>query len=175
MRSDQVRSSRVTPSAADGATSSASPSELAVQEFQQAAASAPRIERIAAESGVDFITSAASLIFLAVVALLLVLPLVQTIVPVLGNTVPPLEERRQPAAFPSPALLLRANGDFASGLNAWFDDRAGFRDLFILCIFARIRSITACFIPLARSMSARTAGCSTAIPRISWEPSTRRR
>jgi alginate O-acetyltransferase complex protein AlgJ len=27
--------------------------------------------------------------------------------------------------------LLNANGDFASGLNAWFDDRVGFRDLFI--------------------------------------------
>ena len=45
--------------------------------------------------------------------------------------VAPLEERRQPLPFPSPRLLLQANGNFADGLNAWFDDRVGFRDLFI--------------------------------------------
>ena len=33
--------------------------------------------------------------------------------------------------IPSPRLLLQANGNFADGLNAWFDDRVGFRDLFI--------------------------------------------
>ena len=74
---------------------------------------------------------AASLIFLAIAAACLVVPLVQTLVPVFPTLVAPLEERRQPLPFPSPRLLLQANGNFADGLNAWFDDRVGFRDLFI--------------------------------------------
>ena len=74
---------------------------------------------------------AASLLFLVIVAVCLVVPLVQTLVPVFPNMVAPLEERRQPLPFPSPRLLLQANGNFADGLNAWFDDRVGFRDLFI--------------------------------------------
>ena len=73
----------------------------------------------------------ASLLFLAIFAACLVVPLVQTLVPVFPNLVAPLEERRQPLPFPSPRLLLQANGNFADGLNAWFDDRVGFRDLFI--------------------------------------------
>src|SRR5262249_55566271 len=36
-----------------------------------------------------------------------------------------------PGTFPSPRLLLAANGDFATGLNTWFDDRMGYRDFFI--------------------------------------------
>jgi hypothetical protein len=79
----------------------------------------------------DLASRAASLIFLCVVASCLLVPLAQTIVPIFGNLVPPLEERRQPHPFPAPNLLLQANGGFAGGLNAWFDDRAGFRDLFI--------------------------------------------
>ncbi len=74
---------------------------------------------------------AASLLFLMIVAVCLVVPLVQTLLPVFPNVVAPLEERRQPLPFPSPRLLLQANGNFADGINAWFDDRVGFRDLFI--------------------------------------------
>src|SRR5581483_8968271 len=40
-------------------------------------------------------------------------------------------ERREPSAFPSPLLLLGTTGEFAEGLNNWFDDNIGFRDLFI--------------------------------------------
>lgn len=72
-----------------------------------------------------------SMLFLTLVAVLLVLPLAQTIKPIFRHLVAPLEERRQPGPFPSPQLLLRANGDFATALNGWFDDRVGFRDLFI--------------------------------------------
>jgi hypothetical protein len=69
--------------------------------------------------------------FVAFVAACLVLPLVQTLYPVFGTIVAPLEERRIPSAFPSPRLLLGTSGDFAAGLNKWFDDRVGFRDFFI--------------------------------------------
>lgn len=79
----------------------------------------------------EFAGRAASRFFIGFVALLLVLPLVQTVVPVFRKLVAPVEERRQVSAPPAPNLLLRANGDFASALNAWFDDRVGFRDLFI--------------------------------------------
>jgi alginate O-acetyltransferase complex protein AlgJ len=79
----------------------------------------------------DAATRLPSLVFLVAVALCLVLPLVQTIYPIFGPVVPPLEERREPSPFPKPHLLLAANGDFAAGLNAWFDDRVGFRDLFV--------------------------------------------
>lgn len=70
-------------------------------------------------------------VFLVFFALCLLLPLAQTVYPVFGTIVAPIEERRTPAPFPPLHLLLRATGDFASGLNAWFDDRVGFRDLFI--------------------------------------------
>jgi len=79
----------------------------------------------------DAATRLPSLVFLAAVALCLLLPLAQTIYPIFGPIVPPLEERREPSSFPEPQLLLGANGDFAAGLNDWFDDRVGFRDLFI--------------------------------------------
>ena len=43
--------------------------------------------------------------------------------------------RSRSGALPEPvaaaAALFGTNGDFAAGLNAWFDDRVGFRDLFI--------------------------------------------
>lgn len=70
-------------------------------------------------------------LFLGFVALCMVAPLLQTVYPVFGTIVAPLEERRLPNPFPSLRLLLGTNGDFAAGLNKWFDDRVGFRDLFI--------------------------------------------
>jgi len=57
---------------------------------------------------------------------------VQTLYPIFGKSiVAPVEERRAADPFPSLHLLTGANGDFASGLNTWFDDRSGFRDLLI--------------------------------------------
>ncbi len=97
-----------------------------------AATDATADARLAVPSmGGRLVVGAASLLFLVIVAVCLVVPLVQTLLPVFPNLVAPLEERRQPLPFPSPKLLLQANGNFADGLNAWFDDRVGFRDLFI--------------------------------------------
>src|SRR5580700_48478 len=72
-----------------------------------------------------------SFAFLGFAALCLVVPLLQTLYPVFGTIVAPLEERRALSPLPPLRLLLGTNGDFAAELNAWFDDRAGFRDLFI--------------------------------------------
>jgi len=72
-----------------------------------------------------------SLVFLVVVAACLAVPLVETAYPFLGTVVPALDEHRTPSPFPSPRLLLRATDEFAIGLNKWFDDRVGLRDLFI--------------------------------------------
>jgi alginate O-acetyltransferase complex protein AlgJ len=72
-----------------------------------------------------------SFAFLGFAALCLVVPLLQTLYPVFGTIAAPLEERRALSPLPPLRLLLGTNGDFAAGLNAWFDDRAGFRDLFI--------------------------------------------
>src|SRR5579862_2924795 len=73
-----------------------------------------------------------SLTFLGLFVFSLAVPLVQTLYPVFGNSlVSPVEERRTANAFPSLQLLAGANGDFAVGLNKWFDDRVGFRDLLI--------------------------------------------
>jgi alginate O-acetyltransferase complex protein AlgJ len=69
--------------------------------------------------------------FLLLVALFLALPLLLTVIPARGTLVAPIEERRTATPFPSIRLLLDANGDFAGGLNHWFDDRMGLRDLFI--------------------------------------------
>jgi hypothetical protein len=69
--------------------------------------------------------------FLGFAALCLVVPLLQTLYPVFGTVVAPLEERRDLSPFPALRLLTGTNGDFAAGLNGWFDDRVGFRDLFI--------------------------------------------
>src|ERR1700704_3487062 len=69
--------------------------------------------------------------FLAVVVVCVVLPLLETLHPFFGAIVQPVDEHRTANPFPSPGLLLRANGDFADGLNKWFDDHVGFRDLFI--------------------------------------------
>src|SRR5580693_5356313 len=72
-----------------------------------------------------------SFAFLGFAALCLVVPLLQTLYPVFGTIVAPLEERRDLSPFPALRLLTGTNGDFAAGLNGWFDDRVGFRDLFI--------------------------------------------
>jgi len=72
-----------------------------------------------------------SFAFLGIVALCVVVPLLQTLYPVFGTIVVPLEERRVLSPFPPLRLLTGTNGDFAAGLNKWFDDRVGFRDLFI--------------------------------------------
>jgi alginate O-acetyltransferase complex protein AlgJ len=72
-----------------------------------------------------------SFAFLGFAALCLVVPLLQTLYPVFGTVVAPLEERRALSPFPPLRFLTGTNGDFAAGLNNWFDDRVGFRDLFI--------------------------------------------
>lgn len=82
-------------------------------------------------AALNTVPRAASVIFLVVVALCLLVPLAQTVVPIFGKIVPPLEERRRPNPFPAPNSLWQTNGAFAAGLNKWFDDRVGFRDLFI--------------------------------------------
>jgi alginate O-acetyltransferase complex protein AlgJ len=71
-------------------------------------------------------------LFLGFVAFCLVAPLVQTLYPIFGKSiVAPVEERRAADPFPPLRLLTGANGDFAAGLNNWFNDRVGFRDLLI--------------------------------------------
>jgi alginate O-acetyltransferase complex protein AlgJ len=71
-------------------------------------------------------------LFLGFVAFCLAAPLVQTLYPIFGKSiVAPVEERRAADPFPPLRLLTGANGDFAAGLNNWFNDRVGFRDLLI--------------------------------------------
>jgi hypothetical protein len=69
--------------------------------------------------------------FLGFAALCLVVPFLQTLYPVFGTVVAPLEERRALNPLPPLRLITGMNGDFAAGLNKWFDDRVGFRDMFI--------------------------------------------
>ena len=69
--------------------------------------------------------------FLGLVALCLVLPSLQTIYPVFGQIVKPVVELRPPNPWPPLRSVLGTDGTFADGLNKWFDDRVGFRDLFI--------------------------------------------
>jgi hypothetical protein len=69
--------------------------------------------------------------FLGFAALCLVVPFLQTFYPVFGSVVAPLEERRALSPFPPLRLIARTNSDFAARLNKWFDDRVGFRALFI--------------------------------------------
>ena len=59
------------------------------------------------------------------------MPLLQTVYPVLPPLVQEVDEHRSPAPLPVPGLLLDEKGGFAAALNKWFDDRMGFRDLFI--------------------------------------------
>src|ERR1700684_1032023 len=72
-----------------------------------------------------------SFAFLGFAALCLVVPLLQTLYPAFGTIVAPLEERRAATPFPPLRRLLGRNGDFAAALNTWFDDRVGFRALFV--------------------------------------------
>jgi hypothetical protein len=72
-----------------------------------------------------------SMIFLMVVAACLAVPLMPTVYPFAGTVVPAVDEHRLPNPLPSPLLLQRGTDAFAVGLNKWFDDRVGLRDLFI--------------------------------------------
>jgi len=72
-----------------------------------------------------------SLLFLGFAALCVIVPLLQTIHRIVPTIVPLVDEHRLPAPFPKLSLLLGANRDFAKDLNTWFDNRVGFRDLFI--------------------------------------------
>jgi alginate O-acetyltransferase complex protein AlgJ len=69
--------------------------------------------------------------FLGFAALCLVIPFLQTLYPVFGTVVAPLEERRALNPLPPLRLIAGTNGDFATELNKWFDDRVGFRALLI--------------------------------------------
>lgn len=69
--------------------------------------------------------------FIGFAALCLVVPFLQTLYPVFGTVVAPLQERRALSPLPPLRLITGTNGDFAAGLNKWFDDRVGFRALFI--------------------------------------------
>jgi hypothetical protein len=86
---------------------------------------------LATGSAVARASSILSLSFLGFFACCLILPLAYTIAPVFGSIVAPLDEHRRPDPPPAPRLLLSANGEFATELNTWFDDRMAFRDLFI--------------------------------------------
>jgi hypothetical protein len=72
-----------------------------------------------------------TMIFLMVVAACLAVPLMLTVYPYVGTGVRAVDEHRLPNPLPSPLLLLRGTDAFAVGLNKWFDDRVGLRDLFI--------------------------------------------
>jgi alginate O-acetyltransferase complex protein AlgJ len=61
---------------------------------------------------------------------LLFLPVIQGIYPLVPLA--PLDEKRAPSPFPRIGELYDRTSDaLAAGINAWFDDRIGFRDLFI--------------------------------------------
>src|SRR6266850_1203906 len=57
-----------------------------------------------------------SVVFLAAVVACVVVPLLETLHPFFGTVVEPVDEHRAANRFPSPWLLLRANGDFADEL-----------------------------------------------------------
>lgn len=77
------------------------------------------------------LTLTVAYVFLGSIVFFLVAQFVQTIYPIFRTAVAPLEERRSADPFPSLHLLRTTTGDFAAGLNKWFDDRVGFRDLSI--------------------------------------------
>src|SRR5690348_6187051 len=65
--------------------------------------------------------------FLTALAIAILLPLLESVL----NFVPavPLDEHRNRTAAPEFSLLLGSTaGKFADQLNAWFDERIGFRD-----------------------------------------------
>ena len=97
----------------------------------QTLSASPAADRRAATNTAGSAGARLPIVFLAVVIACLFVPLLQTLHPFLGTVVRPVDERRTANPFPSPWQLLHATGDFAVGLNKWFDDRVGFRDLFI--------------------------------------------
>src|SRR5579864_4916766 len=97
----------------------------------EAGSADPAADRRAATNPAGSLGGRLSTVFLAIVIVFLVAPLLQTLHPFFGTTVRPVDERRIANPLPSPWLLLHATGDFAAGLNKWFGDRVGFRDLFI--------------------------------------------
>jgi len=70
-------------------------------------------------------------LFLAGMAIMLLLPFGATLWHPHLLLVEPVDEHRTPAPFPAPSLLREGDGAFAAQLNKWFDDRVGVRDLFI--------------------------------------------
>jgi hypothetical protein len=61
---------------------------------------------------------------------LLFLPVIQALYPLFP--VKPLDEKRAPSPFPHiEDLYAKTSDELAAGVNAWFDDRIGFRDFFI--------------------------------------------
>ena len=72
-----------------------------------------------------------SLTFLTAVVGLLVLPLCSVWVRPFAASIKPVDEHRTAHSFPLPSLLLDTSGAFAAGLNKWFDDQVGLRDLLI--------------------------------------------
>ena len=70
-------------------------------------------------------------LFLAAMAVVLLLPLGATLWHPHFLLAQPVDEHRRPATFPEPSLLIGTDGAFATQLNKWFDDRIGARDLFI--------------------------------------------
>jgi len=102
-----------------------------VDDSPHAIAADPTVDRQATTNTAGSAGGRLPTIFLAGVIACLVLPLLQTLHPIFGTIVRPVEERRTANPLPSPRLLLPGSGDFAVALNKWFDDRVGFRDLFI--------------------------------------------
>ena len=72
-----------------------------------------------------------SLTFLTAVVGLLVLPLCSVWVHPFAASIKSVDEHRTAHSFPPPSLLLDTSGAFAAGLNKWFDDQVGLRDLLI--------------------------------------------
>ena len=70
------------------------------------------------------------LIFVAVFFVLIAFPLAQMAVPLIR--ISPIEENRTPAPLPDfHDIVVNGDGRLATPLNRWFDDRIGFRPLFI--------------------------------------------
>ncbi len=70
------------------------------------------------------------LVFVSIFFALIAFPIVQTIFPFVQ--INPVEENRAPAPLPDfRAIIVNGDGRLAPPLNRWFDDRIGFRPLFI--------------------------------------------
>lgn len=84
----------------------------------------------ASEEPVSGSSNVLSLAFTAALFLICAVPLIGIVLPI-GTGFVGVNERRTSAPVPDPRLLFRASGDFAESLNAWFEDRFGFRDAMI--------------------------------------------